>query len=370
MVLILKIAKRITGCVLSVILIFVIYLFLGGKSGLAAAAVMIAVMFIVILFLLRSFLAQPKDLRNISRLLRLVLFFLLAASSLTGISLANHAMYKVMPVHVLTPWEKTYLYHEALLYKSSGGKSRLNYMSSLQHLSNGKINFYFEEADRKTAQNMILHMDGVTRIMTAMTGEFETVPVTVIFYRNPLIFQQNVPNHHFDSLKGMYVPRERMIHFFIGTSESENEEGLLKRFAHEYSHHMLVAYLESHGLDNRHLPRWFEEGAAEYAAVKSVRLRPPFRPLNIIPFKKIHSMSQWENANRNASPHNPYKQSYYAIDEVIQRNGGRTIGSLMLKSANGNFYEKFETAIGMKIEQFQVEFLKKEMEEFQINNAN
>jgi hypothetical protein len=75
-------------------------------------------------------------------------------------------------------------------------------------------------------------------------------------------------------------------------------------------------------------------------------------------------------ANRKDSPHNPYRQSYYAMDEVIQAAGGKSVGQLLINSADGKFYEKFETVSGMPIEQFQVEFLKKEMEEFRVKRAN
>ncbi|MFC7371689.1 hypothetical protein ACFQPF_08370 [Fictibacillus iocasae] len=354
--------KAIVVLLLAILLIFLSFLLLDGKQGLFAAALLLTAMFGLLIFFIQVFIIDSSIRKDPLRLLSCICCLLISGAVVTAVAVTNESLYTVLPHSNLKPVDKIYFYKEALLYRSERKQTRLKYLQSLKSYRRDGFTLYYSEKDESLAKKMVHHSPKVKKIMNALTGGFLLKPVNVILYSNPFIFQDHVPKHRFDRLKGMYVPSENTIHLFIGDHDRTNEEALLKRFAHEYGHHFIVSFLESHGLNNRHLPRWFEEGTAEYAAEKSIRLRTPFRPLNIIPFKRLHTKQQWEEANRKSSPHHPYKQSFHAVDELIRIAGPSEVGKLMLLSSDGNFYGWLEKISAMSLEEFQVSFLAEEME--------
>jgi hypothetical protein len=271
--------------------------------------------------------------------------------------------------HELSARTKNQYYVEAFLYEKNNLFEKITFLKTLDTKSTEHAVVFFEPQDVDITAKALSHIRKVQSSNEKLIDAHQPVPVNVILYRNPFIFQKHLPHHSYENLHALYVPSEETIHLLVTKQMDEDQEILLELIAHEYTHHWIVSYLAENGLDNRHLPRWFEEGLAEYAGMRSVRKIPHFVPLNLIPFSRLGTVEEWAYENRKNSSHLPYRQSYYAIDQLIRDKKHEKIKNLLVNRKE-NFYHIFEKEIGESILEFEVRFLNDEMREFRENKKN
>ncbi|MCM3718616.1 collagenase [Fictibacillus phosphorivorans] len=272
--------------------------------------------------------------------------------------------------HTLTPdlpaRAKNQIYTKTVFYDNQFFFKRIDFLKTLSVKSSKEAVVYFSPEDEHFAAAAINHIRKVINENEKLIDAHQPVPVTVILYRDPENFQKQLPVHSYENLHGMYVPTEETVHLLLTETMEEDDLPFLELIAHEYTHHWIVSYLGQRGLVNGHLPRWFEEGIAEYAGLRSIDKTPEFFPLHFIPFKRIESVSDWANENRRISPHLPYRQSYYAIDQLV-RDGNQSKIKKLLMENHQNFYHTFETVLDESMIEFELRFLIDEMKEHREN---
>ncbi|MQR96855.1 hypothetical protein [Fictibacillus phosphorivorans] len=280
------------------------------------------------------------------------------AFSTALISVSNYTLETSLK-HSLPARVKNHFYLEAVLVEKDRIFERVSFLSTLENMNVSSASVFYEPQDKELAGSAIRHIRKMQSYHNGWIDVHEALPVTLILYRNPLIFQQHLPHHSYENLQALYVPSQETIHLLVTNEMDENPDQFLELVGHEYTHHWMISYLLENKLDNRHLPRWFEEGIAEYAGKQSVREVPIFVPLNFIPFTRLHTVEDWAYENRRKSSHRPYRQSYYAIDQLVKDGNGSKIKILLLNKQK-NFYRLFEEVTGESLIEFEVRFLREE----------
>jgi hypothetical protein len=361
----LLIIKTICHIALGTLLIFGVFLLVDAKQGLLLASFLLMGSILLGLLGIQGLLAGqvPRfhiySRKDAARFLFLVIFFTLSA---VFFSITNNILHKAL-THELTPQLKSQYYYEAIHYEKDFFLERIAFLKSLDSKVGSEVTVYYDGADLEYAIETVRHIRKVRFSNEKLIESHEPSHVKVILYRNPLIFQKHVPFHLYEHLNALYVPSDATIHLLL----TQQMEGEMKRFlrllGHEYTHHWIISYLDSKGMDNRHLPRWFEEGIAEYAGFVNVRQIPRFAPINLVPFTRLDTVQDWAYENRRSSPHKPYKQSYYAIDQIIRDGNKKKLKKLLLNQKQ-NFYRYFEQEMGEPLLAFEVRFLRDELKSY------
>ncbi len=342
----------------SLISIYGLFLLLGDVEGLLIGGCILLVCFILFSLRFIGFVIGRRKTLTMKRVQPDLIIINLTAFFTAFLSVGNYALETSLP-HTLSARTKNQFYLEALLVEKDRLFERVSFLKTLENVNEKSASVYYEPRDEKLAVAAIRHIRKMQSYHNEWIDVHDALPVTIILYRNPLIFQQHLPFHAYENLQALYVPAQETIHLLVTKDMDQNSDQFLELIGHEYTHHWIISYLLEHKLDNRHLPRWFEEGIAEYAGKQSVREVPTFVPLNFIPFTRLHSVKDWAYENRRNSSHRPYRQSYYAIDQLV-RDGNRSMIKSLLLNKQKNFYRLFEEETGESLIEFEVRFLREE----------
>ncbi|WP_416731219.1 hypothetical protein [Fictibacillus sp. JL2B1089] len=343
---------------LFLISIYGLYLLLGDIEGLLTGVFILLVCFCIFSMRFIRFVLGRNETLVMKRIQPNLMVITLTAFCTALLSVGNYALETSLP-HSLSPRVKNQFYLEAMLVEKDRIFERVSFLKTLDNMNEKNASVFYESQDKELAVSAIRHIRKMQSYHNDWIDVHDALPVTLILYRNPLIFQQHLPLHTYENLQALYVPAQETIHMLVTNNMDENTDQFLELVGHEYTHHWIVSYLLENKLDNRHLPRWFEEGIAEYAGKQSVREVPIFVPLNFIPFTRLHSVKDWAYENRRKSSHRPYRQSYYAIDQLV-RDGNRSKIKSLLLNKQKNFYRLFEEETGESVIEFEVRFLREE----------
>jgi hypothetical protein len=352
------ITKTFCYCVCLVLLLYGLFLLTDQILGLMLGV-------ILIVSSIKFFLAKRFTKSKAERISFLCIVITVVLSSVLFSSFnffLHHTLTQDLPARA-----KNQFYTKSLFYDNQFLFKRIDFLKTLNVKSSKEAVVFYRPGDEHFANLAIQHIRKVITINERLIDVHQPVPVTVILYRNPENFQKQLPVHSYENLHGMYVPTEETIHLLVTKKMERDYEPFLELTAHEYTHHWIVSYLGQRGLVNGHLPRWFEEGIAEYVGFASIEKIPRFIPLHFIPFKRIQSVSEWANENRRNSPHLPYRQSYYAIDQLVRDGNQSKIKNLLLEN-DQNFYQSFQNELAESLVEFELRFLRDEMREYRENN--
>lgn len=351
------ITKTLCYCVCLVLLLYGLYLLTDQISGLLLGVILIATCG----RLLKTKKFTKSKAERIS-FLCIVLTVVLSSAIFSSFNFfLHHTLTQDLPARA-----KNQFYTKSLLYDNQFLFKRIDFLKTLKVISSKEAVVFHRPGDDHFANLAIQHIRKVITMNEKLIDVHQPVPVTVILYRNPEIFQKQLPNHSYENLHAMYVPTEETIHLLVTKDMEENHDRFLELTAHEFTHHWIVSYLGQNGLVNGHLPRWFEEGIAEYVGFVSIKKVPTFIPFQFIPFKRIHNVSEWANENRRNSSHLPYRQSYYAIDQLVRDGNQSKIKDLLLQNGQ-NFYRTFENVLSESVIEFEMRFLRDEWRNYREN---
>lgn len=346
-------------------LIYGLFLLLDDTQGLIAAVVILITCFLLFCIGLIGLLHSKRPLNSLhskQEIVSILLIVIITAISTALLSISNYVLHTSL-AHELSPRIKNQYYLEALLYEKEFIIERISFLKTLETKTSAQAVIFHEPNDAEFAMEALWHIRKVQSSNEKLIDIHKAVPVTIILYRNPLIFQKHLPHHSYENLHALYVPSEETIHLLVTKQMDEDKKRFLELIGHEYTHHWIVSYLADKGLDNRHLPRWFEEGIAEFSGLNNVRKVPRFVPLNLIPFTRLGTIQDWSYENRKNSSHHPYRQSYYAIDQIL-RDGKQEKLKVLLLNREQNFYRFFEKEMGESLLEFEARFLRDEMKEY------
>ncbi|UZJ77485.1 DUF2268 domain-containing putative Zn-dependent protease [Fictibacillus sp. KU28468] len=350
--------------VMMIACLFTLYLRLDGMMGILLAVVLLAVCFIWFMHGFLGLISGSPDKRKMVSRMGLAIGAGVASAVL---SLSNYSFYSFLQDGKINAQVKKDYYQEAFLYKYDYLQRSMRYLSSLQNKTEKNVDLYYPAEDSIYAKELINQSQATEKAVSAVLHLNHVPKVRVILYHNPLIMKQNLPPNHYESLNGMYVPKESTIHLLVPPAQTEHMRTIKKLFAHEYAHHLIIAYLTERGTDNQNVPRWLEEGLAEYISYKSIGREPVFSPFELVPFEQLSSVKDWEKANKINSPYKPYEQSYFAIDQLLHDYGKKSILKLLFTGDQQAFYHVFEKETGNTLAFFQSRFLKDENDIYRIN---
>ncbi|ODG91535.1 hypothetical protein BED47_07740 [Gottfriedia luciferensis] len=162
-----------------------------------------------------------------------------------------------------------------------------------------------------------------------------------------------------DLIAGFYDEEKNAI--YLRTSKPNLPIYFENTLAHEYTHFRLIQVLKSNDIISSKLPFWFHEGFATYVGEKiqtqwGENVDKSEFPL--ISFEQLNTHEQWDKVG------GPYQQSYFAIEEIVERSGKEGVLNILNEMKNGEeFYSalqhvtnltmvEFENQIRLRIKQY------------------
>lgn len=205
----------------------------------------------------------------------------------------------------------------------------------------------------KTIQILTRADDKTMRLL----GSYNMKPVDLIFLKSEDMKEftglKNVSGVYsdFDKLIGIHVFDEDIQKI---VEEQKTESYFFqKSILHEYTHYATNRKLDEIGVNNTIFPHWFIEGIAEY--VGSDKTTVKYEPFNFkwLTLKELSSYNQWQDA-RLTEDVNPYLQSYFAINYLLEVYGENTIHDVMERTKETNdFYQALEQVTRKELVDFE-----------------
>jgi len=118
-----------------------------------------------------------------------------------------------------------------------------------------------------------------------------------------------------------------------------------KDLRHEYTHYFLAKYLIEKKIKD--VPKWFDEGVAEYVAVTMDGVEAT-DPLNeVINFELLKSREDWARQRRNHKE--LYPQSHYGIRYIIEKKDLDILKKIIDDSYDLGFSKSFKRHTNIEI---------------------
>jgi hypothetical protein len=164
---------------------------------------------------------------------------------------------------------------------------------------------------------------------------------TIIIYGNEKDFNKV---SKYENSGGFYMPINNSIH--IKSDKLMPTYKFEDLFVHEYTHYRTSKYLKENGITEDELPQWFNEGISEVMANKDTYVDIDL--LKMMKFEDLDTPSKfYEGRNRDFDP---YLQSYFAVNEIVNKFGAEIIPDILLTSKNSDFYYAFKETTGTSID--------------------
>lgn len=359
--------------ILSLILIFTLELFLNIEETKILISIIFTISLILIIYgLVQIIVGKPKSKflrgrRSGFLLIGFVFMFFIFTLNITAF---NISIYEVFDGE-FTALEKIDMY-KTLTTASKEMKEYDAYIESyVKELNVDKINYielyYDDEINIEHVNTIKETIPLAEESLEEIFGSLEKEPLKLIFYSDEEKFQQGrFKNAGFnvDLVQGYFDG------FNIHIKQFMDEEPLWEikhHLIHEYSHYIYYNYLTKNNIYT-HLPVWFSEGIAEYAAYSEANMEYYLGDLaNSIDLRQLQTTEEFSQALEEGQDmdkfYNPYTYAYYMVDSLVDMKGKKVIRDLILKSKDMDFYEAFESIIGVGIEEYQnvnlVEYIEK-----------
>ncbi|MFE4813407.1 collagenase [Peribacillus simplex] len=130
------------------------------------------------------------------------------------------------------------------------------------------------------------------------------------------------------------------------TLDREADEWFFRKdLRHEYTHYFFAKYLNENKIKD--IPKWFDEGLAEYVAVTMDGVEAT-DPLNeVINFELLKSREDWAKQRRKHKE--LYAQSHYGIRYIIEKNDLNIFKEIIDDSYNLGFSKSFKRHTNIEI---------------------
>jgi hypothetical protein len=209
-----------------------------------------------------------------------------------------------------------------------------------------QVSIYYQEKDKELIPLTIETLKWAEEKTAELFGGTKNVPIDMIFMSKEDIVQDS----KIEEASGYYSDFEKVIAVSV---DPEYLEGILqeletplyffqKSILHEYAHYttfMKIAEAETFG---DLFPTWFLEGIAEYVANDKTEVDIGLIPYEAQPLEDI----SWDNdfhEVRYDGISEPYLQSYFTVNYLIQEYGINVVNELIYKTKETeDFYEALE----------------------------
>lgn len=219
------------------------------------------------------------------------------------------------------------------------------------------VSIYFQEENEKLVPLTIETLEWAEDKSSEVLGDYDKSSIDMIFMSKDDLEQlSNIDGaggyySNFDKVMGIYVQPEDMeailqkletpLYFFQ------------KKVLHEYAHYATFRKIEEAGATSGAFPEWFIEGIAEYVANDKTEVPFESNQFEPLPLKSISWNDDWQEA-RQISTANPYMQSYFTINYMVQVYGENVVEELITKTKESqDFYKTLESLTRRTIPEFE-----------------
>ena len=150
-----------------------------------------------------------------------------------------------------------------------------------------------------------------------------------------------------DDIGAFYDPKSNVIALPIYESVSMpfNEKVFIKYLRHEYTHYYLTSYLRENDIAS--IPKWFDEGLAEYVSISMKGQYAAIPTEALIDFTLLNSRRDWAEYRKKSSQ--LYVQSHFAINYIIQKKDHFVIKQIIDESEHLGFEDAFSKYTGVQL---------------------
>ncbi|ASB90368.1 uncharacterized protein S101395_03862 [Bacillus sonorensis] len=228
-------------------------------------------------------------------------------------------------------------------------------MTRHQHAS-----IYYSDQEKpilELTKETLTYADDLNR---AIFGQSRFHGIDLVFFSNS---KEIEAFSKLSDITGFYSEETRIIGLLPEDREQLfNNDGfavfLYKRvLIHEYTHYAFHEKLRELGSEPEDYPLWFHEGVAEWSTAHDsayTRTLP-----SVVPLAKLKTDRQWQKM-RDDSESDIYLQSFYMIDELVNKKGRGIILDIMKETAEAkNFKKGFRAAVHQELTEFEKEFKQK-----------
>ncbi|MBT2680184.1 hypothetical protein J7E38_14305 [Bacillus sp. ISL-35] len=208
------------------------------------------------------------------------------------------------------------------------------------------ISIYYQEEDKELIPLTIETLKCAEDKSAELFGSTKNVPIDMIFMSKEDIVQIS----KIEDVSGYYSHFEKVLAVSV---DPEYVEGILqeletplyffqKSILHEYAHYATFNKIEKAETFGDLFPTWFLEGISEYVGNDKTEVGFDSNPYEALPLKDI----SWDNdfhEVRQSGISEPYLQSYFTVNYLIQEYGINVVDELIYRTKESeDFYEALE----------------------------
>jgi hypothetical protein len=212
------------------------------------------------------------------------------------------------------------------------------------------ISIKYEKKDKSSVHILKELYPNAKEDLDELYGESSSDKFTIIIYGNEKDFNKV---SKFENSGGFYIPINNSIHIksdkLMPTYKYED------LFVHEYTHYRTNKYLKENGISEDELPQWFDEGISEVMANMDTYVDIDL--IEVMKFKNLDTPSEFYEGRKG--DFDPYLQSYFAVNGLVNKFGLEIIPEILLTSKNNGFSDAFIATTGTSIDVLLTHYLER-----------
>ncbi|MFT9598685.1 peptidase MA family metallohydrolase [Mesobacillus sp.] len=223
------------------------------------------------------------------------------------------------------------------------------------------ISIYYQEENEKLIPLTIETLKWAEDKSAEILGRYSKKPIDFIFMSRENLEQLS----NIDSAGGYYSNFEKVMGVNVNPDDVESilqelETPLFffqRKILHEYTHYATFKKIEEAETFGDTFPSWFIEGIAEYVGNDGTEVPYESNPYETLPLESISWDNEFHEA-RQIEHANPYMQSYFTVNYLIQVYGKEVVVELIEKTNDTvGFYTALEQITGKTISEFEQDVL-------------
>ncbi|GAM13165.1 unknown [Mesobacillus selenatarsenatis SF-1] len=223
------------------------------------------------------------------------------------------------------------------------------------------ILIYYQDENEKLIPLTVETLEWAEQISSEILNGYDKRPIDLIFMDqeslNHLSNSEDVAGYysHFDKLMGIYVHPED-VEDILQSFETQLYF-FQRKILHEYAHYATFRKIEEAKGSGDLFPEWFIEGIAEYVGNDQTEVNYDSNQFDFLPLESISLEDNWEKARRIDGA-NPYMQSYFTVNYLIQMYGNNVVVELIEKTNDTvGFYTALEQVTARTTSEFEQDVL-------------
>ncbi|WP_226675271.1 peptidase MA family metallohydrolase [Mesobacillus jeotgali] len=223
------------------------------------------------------------------------------------------------------------------------------------------ISIYYQEDNEELIPLTIETLKWAEDKSAEVLGDYSKKPIDLIFMSREDLEQLS----NIDSASGYYSHFEKVMGVNVDPDSVESIlQGLetplyffQRKILHEYAHYATFKKIEEAETFGDTFPAWFIEGIAEYVGNDGTEVPYESNPYETLPLESISWDNEFHEA-RQIDHANPYMQSYFTVNYLVQMYGNDVLVELIEKTNDTvGFYTALEQITGRTTSEFEQDVL-------------